>query len=137
MRKYHPNDVIQMIRAGKGPGTPEEWCDVLRTLKFMPSYMIIEEDIKKVAIDSEGNRFYHVYLYRPDMEAPDLHPEWSSKMERCFFDILLLEAEKYGIHILVSVTMDEPESLMIVHTTEFMCFVDVIEDLEAGTVVVL
>lgn len=133
MENYNKENAFRMIREGKCPDM-DGWTDIYLTMHREPSYVIMENGKRKVLTDSARNRYIHFYFQKPDTE--ESHSEWYKKLEPCCFDTLLDEIQLQGIHILFSETLEEAKSLLLENPSGFMFFVNVSEDLEAGTVTI-
>lgn len=119
MKKYETKNVMEMIRNGKIPSDTPEWIRTMNALYTMPVYLETNEQKRRVVIDQEGNHFYHLYIKKP-----------STNVQAFNIKELKTEANNTEISLLISISEDEPESILIEEPSDFIYFVKVEKTIE-------
>lgn len=113
MKKCELKDVIKIIKNGKSPVDTQVWLDMMNVLREIPVYMEMLEQEKIIIKDQDGLAMYRVYLKKPD-----------TNVQAFKFMELIEEARQFEISLLLSVSKEEQESLLLEEPSEFLYFVN-------------
>ena len=113
MKKCELKDVIKIIKNGKSPVDTQVWLDMMNVLRENPVYMEILGQEKIIIKDQDGLEMYRVYLKKPD-----------TNVQAFDFMDLIEEARQFEISLLLSVSKEEQESLLLEEPSEFLYFVN-------------
>ena len=125
MKKCELKDVIKIIKSGKSPVDTQKWLDMMNVLHESTVYMEMPGQEKIIIIDQDGLAMYRVYLKKPD-----------TNVQAFKFMELMEEARQFEISLLLSISKEEQESLLLEEPSEFLYFVNA-EALEVGRVFLL